>query len=551
MDNPSHSRSDAVAYYNGKVFTVNQKQPWVTAFIVSGNGVFEAVGSDEEILKLARQRRLVQFNLDNMFIMPGIHDSHSHMLLASLHELNEAALNLEVGDTKIAQKLQDGHCICSYQSVRDDWIIANTYLAPHFPDGRPDRRYLDDMFPNTPVVVREVSSHKLLVNTAALKRLNIDDSIEDPPGGTFLRRPDGTLTGEASEQAMSRIWMALPIVPMSHVKRGLSHAVSVCHKYGITSVQEATATTPYLYALKELEAENRLDLDIYTHILAAPTNLTGESEESITRLLDIAEGFRGKHVHPQFVKFIADGAPIPPTLTQADLDDQGRTIEKHLVVGSEQLERLVRLYDSRGKTCKVHAAGQGSVRMVLNVFEKVRTANPNGPRHEIAHCNSVHPDDVKRFEGLRITAEMSPAIFDAKPAPGLEYLSSWDFAGFLETNALVTIGSDWIVTPTPNLFQVLRPVAEKIGAHFKTETQDGDGLTDLQRGSQIVLRLLTLNGAEAVGSQHRTGSIEVGKKANFIALDRDLTKGDFVGTQVTRTWFEGRLVFSIKADHKL
>ncbi|KAH8673179.1 amidohydrolase 3 [Ilyonectria robusta] len=545
----SKSLANSVAYFNGRVYTIDTRQPWAEAFIVTATGIFEAVGSDTEILSIAKKRMLVQFDLRQKFVMPGIHDAHSHMYMGSTMQLNESTMNLEIPDSKIGEKLHHGHCMCSYYGVRDDWVIGNSYGAFNFADSIPDRRYLDGIWPDQPVFLREVSAHKLLLNTAALKRLGIDDSIVDPPAGAFVRRSDGTLTGELLESATGLVWDNLPKPALAHVKRALEHGMSVCHRYGITSAQEAIANTAYLHALHELEFENRLNLDMYTHIMSAPAAIAEESEESLISLLNIAEGFRTKHIHPQFVKFVLDGAPIPPHLTQADLDEDGRTCEENIYVDRETLLTRMKLFDSRGMTCKLHAAGEGSVRMALEVIEKLRESNKDGPRHEIAHCNSVHADDIRRFAPLRITAEMSPAIFHQPLLfESVPHLGNWNFNGFLSSNMLMTIGSDWAVVPTPELFPALTGIVEKIHGFEDDNTTDGDGLTDLQRGGRILCRVITLGGAEAVGANHRTGSIEVGKKANFIAVNQDLSEGHFKDAKVLQTWFEGRIVFSARSD---
>ncbi|QKD63092.2 amidohydrolase family-domain-containing protein [Fusarium oxysporum Fo47] len=496
--------ANSVAYYNGRVYTVNEMQEWTEGFIVNETGVFEAVGSSQDILAIADKRKLVRFDLRQKFIMPGIHDAHAHMYFAGLAQMSEATLELEPNDAKIAEKIQKGHCMCSHTGERRDWILGNSYLPIHFPDNVPDRRYLDEIFPDRPVLIRELSVHSMLLNTTALERLNINDGTPDPPGGRYVRRADGTLSGELYESAMEKVWNAVPFPPMSHYKRALSHAVSICHSYGITSAQEATASTMELHAFRELEAENRLDFDIYTHIVSAPGSAVGESEDSLAAQISIAEGFRTKHIHPHFVKFILDG-----------------------------------LYDAKGYTCKVHAAGEGSARLALDILEQVRALNPNGPRHEVAHCNSVHADDVKRFAPLRVTAEMSPAIFHNEDMiKANPKFFNWDFVGMHKTGALTTIGSDWVVVPTPNVLPSVACLAEPIGAGIKTDVDDG--LTDLQRGSRVIIRMLTLGGAEAVDSKRSAGSIEVGKKANFIALDSDLSEGEFANATCLQTWFEGR-----------
>lgn len=166
---------------------------------------------------------------------------------------------------------------------------------------------------------------------------------------------------------MSQVFSKLPIPPLSLAKRALQFRTRMCHRYGITSCQEASANLLYLHALKELEEEDRLDLDVYTHIVCAPETFAMETSESLKALLDVADGFRSKHVHTNFVKFWLDGAPLPPGFTQCDLDANGRPETKNMVLGWDFLHDAVRKYNARGMTCKLHVAGESSTRGALGI----------------------------------------------------------------------------------------------------------------------------------------------------------------------------------------
>ncbi|KAF9889312.1 hypothetical protein FE257_007421 [Aspergillus nanangensis] len=548
----SNDANNALAFVGGRVYTINPKQPWAEAFIVSPTGIIEYIGTDEQVRQIAKDRNLVQYDLRQRFIMPGIHDAHTHLLTAGMQALNEARIGFDSTPDNIHQRLAHGSCACAYANVTGDWLIGNFYQASHFPNGVPDRQYLDVKYPDQPVLIREVSCHRILLNTAGLLRAGISpDGAADPKGGYYVRRADGqTLTGEVVEDAMTRVFDCLPIPPLAHVKRAVHHAIAICHQYGITSCQEASANTLYLHAIKELEDEHRLDLDISTHIVCAPTYFAMEPQDSLAGVLDVAEGFRSKHVHTQFVKFWLDGAPLPPEFTHSDLDSGGRPVAKHLTLDWEFLYDAVAKYDARGMTCKLHVAGEGSARQALETIARVRKLNPNGPRHEIAHCNAIHPDDVARLASLRVTAEMSPAMFHEHDLIR-EYadLFKWPFNGVLSSGAHMTIGSDWMLPTTPSLFESLAAIVDQVeylpgGEHVDLV----GGKTVRQRGGEILCRVLTMSGAEAVGAQHRVGSLEVGKKATFIAVDRDLSQGEFDGATVVQTWFEGRMVFELPAS---
>lgn len=389
----SKTDNNAVAYINGKVFTIDQTRPWATGFVVSWDGIFEAVGDDAEIMAVADARRLATYDLGGRFVMPGIHDAHTHLLMAGEGKVWQTNIGWESTEKSIASDLERNMCNCRYAHIVGDWVVGNFYLPSLFPEGRPDRKYLDDVFPTTPVLIREMSGHKVLVNSEALRRMNLDPyTSQPPPGGVFVRRPeDGAMTGELFETATGAAWTKLPIPPLAIVKESIRRSIKTCHRYGITSIQEASANTLYLHALRELEEENRLDLDVHPHIVCGNEFFSCETKQSLEALLDVAEAFRSRHVDSRFVKFWLDGSPIEPGSTHCSLDDHGVPDKKFLFFDDETLLEAVRRYDARGFTCKMHAAGEGSVRQALDVYQAVRAGNANGPRHEIAHSNAIHP----------------------------------------------------------------------------------------------------------------------------------------------------------------
>lgn len=409
--NPASSEG-SIAYVYGRVYTIEVSKPWAEAFIVNDTGHFAAVGSNQEILETARRERLITYDLRQTFIMPGIHDAHTHLLLASLQKLNETDIGMDSTHENIAQRLKDGHCACAYAHVWGDWIIANFYQGLNFPEAKVDRTYFDQAFPDQPLIIRDTSCHNIVVNTAGLKYAGYDiDSQGDPEGGYYVRRPDGTWTGELIETAAAKAWALVPTPPLTHVKRALRHGMRLCHQYGITSVQEASANTVYLHALRELEQEGILNLDVNTHIVHAPTTFALETAETLHALLDAAEHFRSRHVNTNFVKFWMDGAPIPPHQTHCGLDHEGIPEESKLLIKRDVLLDAITKYDARGMTCKIHCAGNGSARRALDVIEEVRRRNghENGARHELAHCNSIHKGDCPPSPEIKHTILLTDA----------------------------------------------------------------------------------------------------------------------------------------------
>ncbi|MBN3778661.1 amidohydrolase family protein [Burkholderia sp. Ac-20345] len=188
-------------------------------------------------------------------------------------------------------------------------------------------------------------------------------------------------------------------------------------------------------------------------------------------------------------------------------------------------------FDAEGMTVKIHCSTEGAVRTALNAIARVRSTNGPGCRHEIAHAGFVAPDDVKRLTELDVTAEMSPAIWHRKEPEFAPIDAGFKFATLRNHDVEISVGSDWILPPDPNLFPALQGMLER-----------GAESVDLH----YALSCMTLAGSRSIGLDHRIGSIEVGKSADFIVLDRNLFKvpiSSIGETKVLKTIFEGRIVF--------
>ncbi|KAM6513192.1 hypothetical protein FALCPG4_015654 [Fusarium falciforme] len=512
----------SVAYLNGNVYTVNTAQRWAEAFIISPDGIFTAIGLNDEIRLIAKENSLVTVNLNGRFVMPGIHDSHVHTFHSGLHLLSDVLMDFEADETTLdgkgmMERMKSGSCACAFHGAYSDWIVGVLYEAQDF-----DRADLDQEWPNNPVIIHGGGGHSKYLNTLGLQRAGFDIASEpDAEHAYFLRRQDGSLTGAITGQnAMGRANLAVTRPTLSHVKRALRRALSELHRYGVTSCQEAAANTLLLEALHELDVANQLQMDYSTHILYRNEWLSGELLSDPEELIRDSHQYRSKHVDTRFIKFMMDGTPNPVHSTISHLDENGSPEMDKIL--EPNLADLIKKWDKHGMTCKVHCMGQGAVKLTLDAISQVRKGHPGGPRHEIAHCSAVQDGDFGRFRALNVTAEMSPAMFFKNDFVGQQF--GWDFPKMVEAQNLVTIGSDWAFGMRLPLFPAVAPLVKQIG-------------------SEAIIEMLTINGAKAVSQDHRIGSIAPGKTANFIAVDRDLTKGDFANATVTQTWFEGEVVF--------
>lgn len=349
LDISSNSSQNSVAYVGGRVYTINNEQPWVEAFIVAPDGYITAVGTTESIEAQAKREKMAIYNLRGHFVMPGIHDAHVHMLFSSMANSSQVRLPQEgLTGANVAEELKKGQCMCRYAHANQDWLVGHTFMVEDF-----DRKTLDKEFPDTPVVIRGGAGHNAYLNTEAMRRAGYDiESEPDGQGMRYFRDSSGHLTGEVAENSLNKAMTMLPKPSLAHVKRCLKESIRTLHKAGVTSCQEASAATLMLHGFRELENEGDLKMDVYTHIVYAPDWIAEESADTLHKTLNEAEKWRSKHVDTRFVKIILDGVPLPPMYTHAGINDDNSIQTSKLL--TLNLNEAVQEYDSKGMTMKVH-----------------------------------------------------------------------------------------------------------------------------------------------------------------------------------------------------
>lgn len=527
-----------IAYINGNVYTVDENMMRAEAFIVNDDGYFDAVGTTSEIQALASGMLII--DLKGEFVMPGMHDAHCHLLMASREKLFDAKLGVYGTTDEIVKGLkQHQHDQCGHLQSISNWLIGNFYHYRSFPNGKPDRKFLDDAFGDQPVVIREYTTHNIFANTAALRAAGYDiEREQDPVDGWFIRDENGRMTGELIEGAATKMFNAIPKLRSEDNIVALKYGVKMSNRFGFTAVQEASANTVYLEAAKALEELGDLTINLDAHVVAYGVGaFSQEVVGTLHHALYNAKDYKSKHFNPMFTKFWLDGVPWPENYSHCPLTEDGEVDYKRLLIPQDTFKKAIEQFDKEGRTCKVHVCGQGSAKFALDCFEQLRKLNPNGPRHELAHNMNVTDEDCKRFKPLNLTAEMSPAVwYDPDFQPEVNPHSVYPFNQLRDAGALLTIGSDWVFSPdTPNIFPGLQSI---------TENKHGWDLT-----REEVVKIVTIDGAKAVSRDKEEGTITKGKLANFIVLDRDLlTAEDISKTIVYKTYFEGKEVYDFETD---
>ena len=522
-----------LVFVNGQIYTVNMDHSWAESIAVSKTKIV-FVGSSKQVERYIGPNTKV-IDLKNKMVMPGIHDAHTHFLLAGMQVNSLCKLPFGGSQNEIIKVLKN----CAVDLGDDDWLVAGYYYVDQFASGKLDRWVLDSAFPDRPVYIHEFSAHHGLANSKALQEAGVSADSMNPPGGSFQRDAQGQLTGELVETAT---WYVTRHIPKSSQEVNLNAVAWASRKasaFGITSIQEAAGNREALQTFKVADQSNQLKQRVAVHVILKSSQFGLASFDDLEKLLLDRSEYETRRIETDYVKMWVDGSPTPPYFTEAGFDDELNAImTENLLITAENLsETLIRL-DKESIKVKMHVAGAGAAHAALNAIEAARRANPSSTlRHELGHTNLVIPQDLKRFYKLNAVAEMSPSVWqDYGMELGSPPRPSWQFNSLLAEKAHMTIGTDWPVTLDPNLFPALEGMLDR--------REESISLPD-------AIKIMTINGAISLGWDKELGSIEEGKVANFIVLDRNLFEipiAEISETKVLKTIFEGELVFEAEAS---
>jgi predicted amidohydrolase YtcJ len=544
--------ADAI-YTNARVYTVDASNSWAEAIAVRGDA-FMAVGSKADIEALAGPAT-VRVDLGGRMVMPGIHDMHAHLPQAGTKALFECGFPFSLGIPEIIEKVKG----CAAGASQDKWIRGGQWaLEALDAPNPPHRKLLDAVAPDVPVFLMDSTVHAGWVNSKALEVLGITRDTPNPTGGVIVRDANGDATGILLDYAVYSVVQKIGHWSQQQMEEALTWSISQLNAEGVTAIKEAMANGPALDGYAALQKAGKLNAHLGVHLIWRSPE--GGTQEDMERTLARRAAAAGTDLHTDFVKIMLDG--IPPSQTAALLEPyvlDAKHAEPHrgyLTIEPPQLTEDVVKMDAQGLTVKIHATGDRSVRVALDAIEAARKANPSAQlRHEISHAEMISPEDMPRFKALNVTAEMSPILWYPSPLHaametvlGKERAGRfWPVKSFVDSGALVIYGSDWpSVVPSPSPWPGIEAMVTRLDPY-------GVNAGNLNPAEAVdlatALRIFTRNGAEALYTQDSTGSIEVGKSADFIVLDHNLFEiapeqiGD---TKVLRTVFRGRTVHEAK-----
>jgi predicted amidohydrolase YtcJ len=543
-----------VVLLHGRIHTEDSQRTVAQALALRGNTIV-AVGSDQAVSALiGPETRTI--DLHGKLVLPGIIDAHIHPA-ESAQDLSKCNLKDQtLAPAQIRSKVAE--CLKEEPAEHPPWFEVVQVNSSNLTLTRQD---LDSMLSKRPMLLEDTSGHTTWANSAALAAAGMGASTKNPAGGRIERDAAGNPTGTLRDVAAEIVSAAKPSPGLDVEVAQLAKAFEAMRATGITSVQDADTDEHDMSLYKRLYDEHRLNMRVRATFGLKHTDRPAE------KLIGEAIEFRAHwSIDPDFlradaVKIFADGVIEYPAQTAAllepYLDAQGRPTQNRgpTYYSQAHLNDVVSAADAAGFTVHIHAIGDRAVRSAINAFAESRRRNGVlDTRDQIAHLELINPQDFPRFKELGVIANFQLLWAERDTyiaAATLPYLGPerskylYPARSLMDAGALIAGGSDWDVSSF-NAFEAMEHGITRCEAR---------GREPLFPEQSIPLATLvdayTINAAFALKQEHTTGSLERGKRADFIVIDRDIFAIDpfeIHDTRVLATYLDGRQVYAAQTQ---
>ncbi|WP_109210563.1 MULTISPECIES: amidohydrolase [Microbacterium] len=542
-----------LVFTGGPVFTANTVRSRASAVAVRG-GRIVAVGEGEVQDLVGPSTEVV--DLRGRMLLPGFQDAHVHPVWGGLD-----MLRCDLAELTTAAEYLDTISRYATEHPDEEWILGGGWQMSAFPGGTPTAAALDAVTGDRPAFFPNRDGHGAWVNSAALRVAGIDRDSPDPDDGRIERGADGAPSGTLHEGAMGLVNRLLPEEPLERLTEALLLGQRYLHSFGITAWQDAIVGS-YGDAGDPGPAYLRAAADgtLTARVVGAIWWDRTKGLEQLPSILERRTRYRGGRFTATSVKIMQDGVAenFTASMLEPYCDGHGHFTDNSGIsfVAPEVLNEAVPLLDAEGFQVHFHAIGDRAVRECLDAVEHAIARNGRRDnRHHIAHIQVVHPEDVPRFRELGVAANMQSLWATYEPQMvdlTLPFLgdprSAWQypFGDLSRSGAVLAAGSDWSVS-TPDPMAAIHTAVNRKAAPGHEEGEYDAFLPEQAIDLATSLTAYTAGSAWVNHLDDVTGTIEVGKLADLVVLDRDPfagPAGEIGATRALQTFVEGERVYA-------
>ncbi|MGH1386600.1 amidohydrolase [Kordia sp.] len=513
--------------FNAKVYTVDANFSNAEAFAIK-DGKFVAVGNTNDILKKYEAEKKIDIN--GKTVLPGFIDAHCHFYGLGLNKQSVDLVGTESFEEVIErvsqfQKEKNVPFITGRGWDQNDWEVQEF----------PTKERLDELFPNTPIALTRVDGHAYLVNQKALDMAGI--TPETKVAGGEIQLKDGKLTGILIDNPMDLIGNIIPLPNRTQAIEALKDAQKECFSYGLTTVNDAGLSKNVINLIDSLQKANVLKMRVYAMISNTPANV----DHYINK-----EPYKTDYLNVRSFKVYGDGALGS---RGAVLKESYSDKENHfgaMVTSPEDLSKLAARIAKTKYQMNTHAIGDSANYYVLKTYAKALKGQTDR-RWKIEHAQVIDETDFDVFKNENIIPSVQPThatsdMYWAGDRLGeVREKGAYAYKRLLNLSGKIALGTDFPVEYVSTFKTFYAAVARKDSKHYpENGYQKENGLS-----REETLKGMTIWAAYSNFEENEKGSIEIGKFADFIVLDKnimEIPENEILKTTVSETYVAGKKV---------